>query len=67
MTVAELIKQLQELPQDMKVAVNCQMSEDQDMASRAKVYSLEDAPYAKGDNVWGLRNYPDDEQIVFIE
>ena len=67
MNVKTLIEYLSNYPDDMKVAINCSVSEDQDMPSRVKLYDKESCPYAKGDNVWMMHNINDDEAIVFIE
>ena len=66
MTVKELIEMLSEFPEDMKIAINCDASEDQDMASTAEIIGIEDAPYAKGDNIWAFDNLQKGEKVVFI-
>ena len=64
--VKDLINKLQQLPQDAKVAVYCNLSEDSDMAHSAELLSKEDGPYNKGDDVWLLYDISELEKIVFI-
>jgi hypothetical protein len=66
MKVKDLIEQLQNLPQDARVAVHCEISEDSDMAKKAVILGKEEGPYTKGDNVWFMYGLPKEEKIVFI-
>ncbi len=66
MTVRELMDILSGFPESMKVAINCDHSEDQDMASIAEIIGIDEAPYAKGDNIWAFNALPKDEKVVFI-
>jgi len=66
MKVKELIEKLQQMPQEARVAVYCEMSEDSDMAYRVEILTKEEGPYNKADDVWVIYNIPQDEPIVFV-
>ncbi len=66
LTVKELKERIANVPDETKVAVNCDVSEDQDMATKTMMITRADAPYAKGDNVWDIYGIDDDEEILFI-
>lgn len=67
MIVSKLIEELSKLPQDSKIAVYAEISEDSDMANTVELLSKEEGPYNKGDDVWRIYNIPNDEKIVFIK
>lgn len=67
MTVQELVEKLYEMPPDAQVAVYCQMSEDSDMAYSVELLSKDKGPYNKGDDVWFMNDFSENEQIVFIK
>lgn len=66
MTVKELIERLQQMPQDLKVAVYCDLSEDSSMPHKVEIHTQETGPYNKADDVWNIYGLPEEEQIVFI-
>ena len=54
MTVKELIERLQQMPQDLKVAVYCDLSEDSSMPHKVEIHTQETGPYNKADDVWNI-------------
>lgn len=66
MKVKDLIEQLKNLPQNARVAVYCDLSEDSDVAHRAELLDKNEGPGVKGDDVWFMYNLPKEEKIVFI-
>ena len=59
MTVKELIEKLQRMPQDAKVFVYCNISEDDDYAYDVKSYTKEDIRFSDYDaeKRWGKLDY----------
>lgn len=66
MTVQQLVELLYEMPPDALVAISTN-SEDQNLASSVKVYTNEDAPYAKGDTVFAINRLDPNVGVVYIE
>ena len=74
MTVKELIKKLQGMPQDAEVFVYSEISEDDDFAHDVKSYTKEDINeedtcfdyYCQGDccAAWHIEDNPDDTVVV---
>ena len=55
MTVKELIKKLEKMPEDAKVFVYSEISEDDDFAHDVKSYTKEDIDYEDSD--YGMLDY----------
>lgn len=78
MTVKELINKLKEMPQDAKVFVYCNVSEDDDEAYDVKSYTKEDIDYEYDEccgnldyycqgacgAAWHMTRNPDDTVVV---
>lgn len=68
LTVEKLIEELKKYPQNMKVAINCDMSEDQSIARHVTKHNIDNAPYAKEDNIWFLHDdkIQKNEKVLYI-
>lgn len=67
MNVKQLIEKLQELPQDLEVALYLSNIEEGGSPYSVKVIGEDDCPYFKGDNWWSLGIAGHDEKLAVIK
>lgn len=67
MKVNELIEKLKLMPQEAKVALYCDLSEDSSMANSVKLLNKQTGPYNKSDDVWFIYDLDEKEELVFIK